>query len=106
MPGPKLRFRVRTLLIVVALVAIFLGGSRMALRTYRAKMYRQDAQFWADWRDRYQEAAARFRSSGDTAGAAKRDRRAAYCEEQRRIMEHAASTGELLYVSSGPSRPN
>ena len=106
MPRPKLRFRVRTLLMVVALVAVFLGGSRMALTTYRAKSYRQDVQFWADWRDRYQQAAARFRSSGDTARAAKRDRLAAYCEEWRRIMEHAASTGEPVMVSSGPSLPN
>jgi hypothetical protein len=102
---PRFRLRVRTLLILVASAALVLGGTRTALRSYRAKRYQQDVLNWADWRNRYQEKAERFRTGGNTAGAAKQERLAAYCEEWRRIMEHAASTGEIVYVSSGPSRP-
>jgi predicted ATPase len=105
MKVPSFRFRVRALLILVASVALVLGGSRMAFRSYRAKRYQQDVLFWADWRSRYQEKAERYRSNGDAAGATKHEKLAAYCEEWRRIMEHAASTGELVSLSSGPIPP-
>ncbi len=102
---PRFRFRVRALIGLVALVAVSLGGGRMALRSYRAKQYQQDVLFWTDWRSRYQEKGERYRSRGDAAGAAKQERLAAYCEQWRAIMELAASTGEGVSVSTGPSPP-
>jgi hypothetical protein len=105
MKAPNCRLRLRTLLISVALLAVLLGVTRMALRMYRAKTYRQQAQSWADDWNRYRQAAALCRLRGDTTGAAKRERLAAYCEEWRQILQHAASNGEMVILSSGPSPP-
>jgi hypothetical protein len=99
------RFRVRTLLILVALAAVVLGVGRTVLRLYRAKSYRQQASSWAQDRARYQQLAEVSRSRGDGAAAAKRDRLAAYCEEWRRVLEDAASKGDLVMATSGPSAP-
>jgi hypothetical protein len=95
-------FRVRTLLILIMLVGVLLGGSRMAMRTYRANMYGRQALEAAYSRDRHRQNAVMYRLRDDTVAAEKQDKLAEYSEDWRRVLEHAASSGEMVYASSGP----
>ncbi len=94
--------RVRTLLILVMIVAVFLGVSRMALRAYQAKAYQRRALAAAEARDHCLRVAELFRSQGHLSAVAKQERIAAGLDEYRRVLERAALTGETVYASSLP----
>lgn len=94
MRGPTWRrFRLRTLLIVVILVAALLGGLRTLERRGRFIRNQGQVRAWTGQRNKYQQLAELARSKGDIAGAAKWDELAVYADGWRRVFEHRASGG-------------
>jgi hypothetical protein len=103
MSGPTWRrFRLRTLLIVVTLVAVLLGGLRMLERRGRFIRNQRQVRAWTGQRNKYQQLAELARSKGDVAGAAEWDELAVYADGWRRVFEHLASGGSW---DNGPPIP-
>jgi hypothetical protein len=84
------QFRLRTLLVLVMTVAIVLGGilhlARNANRTRLLDIENQ-VRTWARQRDLDRRRAEQARSSGDLEAAAEWERRAAYSESARLMVE-------------------
>jgi hypothetical protein len=99
---PIWRFRLRTLLILVMLMAALLGGARSLEKMGRINRHRHQAKVWAGEMNKRQELADIARSSDDLAGAAKWDSLAKYADGWRRVFEHLASGGEW---GNGPPIP-
>lgn len=86
-------FRLWTLLVVVMLVAISLGGL-WTLQWRGCFMSNQgQVRVWTGQRNRYQQLAEQARSNGDIDGAAKWDKLAVYADQWRRVFEHRVSGG-------------
>ena len=105
MNGPIWRFRLRTLLILVMLVAALLGGVRTLERMGRLNHHRHQAEVWAGERNVRQKFADIARSRGDLAGAARWDRDAAYADGLRRVFEHLALGGDPGHGPPIPKDP-
>ena len=102
MSGPISRFRLRTLLILVMLVAVLLAGVRSLERMGRINLRRHQAEVWAGESKQRRKLADIARSRGDLAGAAKWDELAVYADGWRRVFEHRASGGSW---NNGPPIP-
>src|SRR5437764_10490930 len=100
------RFRLRSLLIVVMLVAVLLGGLRTLLER-RGRFVRNQGQVraWTGQRNKYQQLAELARSKGDIAGAAKWDELAVYADGWRRVFEHRVSGGGQDHEPPIPKNP-
>src|SRR4051812_42721395 len=102
MSGPISRFRLRTLLILVMLVAVLLASVRSLARMGRMNLHRHQAEVWAGESKQRQKLADIARSRGDLAGAAKWDELAVHADGWRRRFEHLASGGSR---DTGPPIP-
>lgn len=106
MGGPTWRrFRLQTLLIVVMLVAVLLGGLKALER--RGRFIRNQAQVrvWTGQTAIFPQLAEQARSKGDIAGAAKWDELAVYADGWRRVSEHNASGGGRADPPPIPKNP-
>jgi hypothetical protein len=100
MRGPTWwRFRLRTLLIVVMLVALLFGGLRALERQGRYVRNQGQVRAWTGQRNKYRQLSELARSKGDIADATKWDELAEYADGLRRVYEHAAQGGP------GPAPP-
>lgn len=94
MSGPTWRrFRLRTLLVAVVVMAVVLGGIRWLEQRGRFVRNQGQVRAWTGQRDKFQQLAEHARSKGDIAGAAKWDELAAYADGWRRVFEHRTSGG-------------
>src|SRR5437868_1333958 len=99
------RVRLRTLLIVVMVVAVPLGGIRWLEQRGRYLRNEGQVRAWTGQRDRFRELAGLARSKGDRAGAGKWDELAVYADGWRRVFEHLRSGGDLGHGPPIPKDP-